>query len=250
MRVLGSAAAALGAVLLIVPLLALVGESPWSALPELWAGGVAARALGLSLLVSAAAVALSLGVGAPLAWLLARKRFRGRRLLRSLVTLPMVLPPVVAGVALLAAFGPTGPLGIGLARLGIELPFTTAAAVLAASFVSAPLLITSLEGGLNQLDRRYEQVSAALGASRVQTLWRVVLPLLRPALLGGLALCWARALGEFGATIAFAGNLRGVTQTAPLAIYELLQTRPDQAFLLGALLMAGAFGIFVGARPR
>ena len=250
MRVLVTAAAALGAVLLIVPLLGLVAESPWSELPELWADGVAPRALGLSILVSGAAVALSLGIGAPLAWLLARNRFRGRGLLRSLVTLPMVLPPVVAGVALLAALGPTGPLGRALAGLGVELPFTTAAAVLAASFVSAPLLITALEGGLNQLDRRYEQVAAALGASRAQTLLRVVLPLLRPALLGGLALCWARALGEFGATIAFAGNLRGVTQTAPLAIYELLQNRPDQAFLLGALLLAGAFGIFVAARPR
>ena len=229
---------------LVLPMLGLVSRSPWGRALELLGGPAGRSALLTSAIVSSSAVALSLLFGAPLAWLLARRHFPGRNVLRAIVTLPLVLPPVVAGVGMLAAFGHRGLLGTTLTWLGIQLPFTTAGAILAATFVSAPLLISSLEAGLAQLEKRYEEVAATLGARRVFTLVRVTLPALRPALIAGIATCWARALGEFGATIAFAGNLRGVTQTIPLAIYELLQVNPEEAFLLGCLLLIVALALF------
>jgi molybdate transport system permease protein len=221
----------------LLPLLGLVARSPWTATAELVGSPAVRSALWLSLLVATSATAAALAFGFPLAWLLARTAFPGRALVRTLVMIPMVLPPVVGGVALLAAFGRRGLLGQALTPLGISLPFSTLAAVLAACFVAAPFLVTTLEAGLAQLDRRHEQVAATLGASRLRILWTVVLPALRPSLAAGLALCWARALGEFGATITFAGNLPGRTQTLTLAIYETLQTRPADAFLLGCLLL-------------
>ncbi len=229
--------ALLSLALFVLPLIGLVVRSPWADAPALLSSRTVQRALWLSLGVSGCAVVLSLSFGFPLAWLLARSRLPGKSLLRILVTLPMVLPPVVAGVGLLAAFGRWGLLGGTLAAFGVTLPFTTAAAVLAATFVSAPFLITTLEAGLHQVEPRLEEVATSLGASRWRVFWTVLLPLIRPSLLAGVALCWARALGEFGATITFAGNLEGRTQTLPLAIYQLLQTRPEQAILLGALLL-------------
>ena len=186
----------------------------------------------------------------PIAWLLARARFRGRGLLRTLITLPMVMPPVVAGVGLLAAFGRHGLLGDALHFFGVTLPFTTLAAVIAATFVSAPFLVTTLEAGLAQSQRRYEDVAATLGASRWRIFVSVVLPAIRPSLLAGIALCWARALGEFGATITFAGNLPARTQTVPLAIYQTLHTRPSEAFLMAMLLLIVSLCVLALVRVR
>jgi molybdate transport system permease protein len=229
---------------LSLPIAALFGRVNWYSLPELALAADVRSALRLSLVVSLSAVALSLAGGLPLAWWLARGRSRLRPLARIVVTLPMVLPPVVAGVALLAAFGRSGPLGRALEAAGLAVPFTLAAAVLAATFVSAPLLVTALEAGLMRMEPRREQAAATLGAAPWRVFLHVNLPELRPALLGGVALCWARALGEFGATITFAGNLPGRSQTLPLAIYEKLYGAPEQAFALAALLiLASAAGL-------
>lgn len=233
-------AAVAGAALFALPVVALISAAPWSELPRIATAPDVRSALRVSAVVSFGATAVSFLLGVPLAWLLARTSFPGRRLLRTLVAIPMVLPPVVAGVSLLAAFGRHGLLGDALEALGLNLPFSTLAAVLAATFVAAPFLVTTLEGALAQLDPREEEAAATLGASHLRILWSVVLPAIRPSLLAGLALCWARALGEFGATITFAGNLPGRTQTLTLAIYETLQTDPDRAFLLGCLLLSGS----------
>lgn len=207
-------------------------------------------ALRLSLLTSLSATALALVLGFPLAWVLARLEFPGRRLLRALVTLPMVLPPVVAGVALLSVFGRRGLLGPALSTLGIELAFTSSAAILAATFVAAPFLVVSLEAGLERVDPRLEQAAATLGASPARILWTVTLPALRPSLRAGLALCWARALGEFGATITFAGNYAGRTQTLPLAVYEALQSDHEGALALSLLLLLVSLALLVALRGQ
>ncbi len=242
--------AALGVALCLVPLVALVARTPWVALPGLVRDTGAATALRLSLVTSTAAVAASLAVGLPLAWVLARVEFPGRSLLRSLVLLPMVLPPVVAGVGLLAAFGRTGLLGGPLAAVGVSLPFTAAGTTLAQAFVAAPFLVLALEAGFASVDRRLEDAAQTLGASR-WTVWRtVILPAVRPALLAGVALCWARALGEFGATVTFAGSLRGRTETLPLAVYRQLQVDPSGAVALSVLLLAVSLALIVGLRAR
>ena len=243
-------AAGLGLVLTLTPLVGLSARAPWASALELLQLPEIRSAIWLSLTVSVAAVAASLLFGFPLAWLLARTNLPGKRWLRTLLTLPLVLPPVVAGVALLAAFGRYGLLGGSLDALGIRLPFSTLAAVIAATFVSAPLLVTSLESALIQAEERLEQVAATLGASPWRSFWIVLMPSIRPALLAGLALCWARALGEFGATITFAGNLEGRTQTLPLAIYQLLQSRPQAALLLGALLLGVSVLVLAALRGQ
>ena len=247
---IGGLAVLVAVTLLLLPPLGLVLASPWRQAGELLASEPVQRALALSLGVSLAAVALSLVLGFPLAWLLARGEFPGRGALRTFVSLPMVMPPVVAGVGLLAAFGERGLLGGALSALGVHVPFTTLAAVIAAAFVSAPFLIITLEAGIAQSERRLEDVAATLGASPWRSFRTVLLPSIRPSLLAGLALCWARALGEFGATITFAGNLEGRTQTVPLAIYQILHTRPEQAFLLGAILLGVSFVLLLGLRGR
>jgi molybdate transport system permease protein len=174
-----------------------------------------------------------------------------RRLLRALTTLPMVLPPVVGGVALLLAFGRRGLIGAPLLQLfGIQIPFTTAAAVMAETFVAMPFLVIAVEAGLRSLDRRYEEAARALGAGGWTVLTRVTIPLLRPAIFSGAVLCWARALGEFGATITFAGNLPGRTQTIPLAVYIALETHPEGAIVLSLVLLAVSLAILVGMRDR
>jgi molybdate transport system permease protein len=208
-------------------------------------------ALRLSLECSVAAVALSVVLGVPLAWMLARVRFPGQPLVRALVTLPMVLPPVVGGVALLLAFGRRGFVGQALERLtGVTLPFTTAGAVLAEAFVAMPFLVVAVEAGIRQVDRRYEEAAATLGAGPWTRFWRVTLPLIAPSLGAGTALCWARALGEFGATITFAGNFPGRTQTMPLAVYIALETNPDGAVALSLILLAVSLVVLVGLRHR
>jgi molybdate transport system permease protein len=232
------ALAALAAVFFALPLVGLLAEAPWSAVTTTLLSPRVASAAAISLVASASAVVLGLALAFPLAWVLARTRFRGRRWLRGLVLLPMVLPPVVAGVGLLTAFGRRGLLGGALDAMGISIPFTTVAVVLAATFVSTPFLVVTLEAGLAGLDRRLEDAAATLGASDARILVTVVLPGLAPSIAAGVALAWTRALGEFGATITFAGNLRGRTQTLPLAVYETLQTDAGAAIAISLALLA------------
>jgi molybdate transport system permease protein len=182
---------------------------------------------------------------------LARARLPGRSVLRALVTLPLVLPPVVGGVALLLAFGRRGIVGRHLdAWFGVTLPFTTTAVVLAETFVAMPFLVITVEGALRGADIRYEEASATLGASRWTTFRRVTLPLIAPSVLAGAVLCWARALGEFGATITFAGNFPGTTQTMPIAVYIALETDPDAAIALSLVLLVVSVVILVALRDR
>ncbi len=230
--------AILAAAFFALPMVGLVAEAPWGVAGSALLSPRATRAALLSLVASTASVALGLGLAFPLAWILARARFPGRRWLRGLVLLPMVLPPVVAGVGLLTAFGRRGLLGGALEAAGISIPFSTVAVVLAATFVSAPFLVVTLEAGLARLDRGLEDAALTLGASDIRVLTTVILPGLRPALAAGVALAWTRALGEFGATITFAGNLRGRTQTLPLAVYEMLQTDAGAAILVSVALLA------------
>jgi molybdate transport system permease protein len=230
--------AVVAAAFFALPLVGLVAEAPWGSVGTTLVSPQVTRAAALSLLASTAAVLLGLALAFPLAWVLARARFRGRRWLRGLVLLPMVLPPVVAGVGLLSAFGRRGLLGGALEAAGLSIPFTTVAVVLAATFVSAPFLVVTLEAGLAGLDRGLEDAAATLGASDARVLATVVLPGLRPALAAGVALAGTRALGEFGATITFAGNLRGRTQTLPLAVYEMLQTDAGAAIALSVVLLS------------
>jgi molybdate transport system permease protein len=246
-----AALAALALVLLVVPLLGLVLRAPWGGLSRLLADDTARAALRLSLSTSLAALALATLLGVPLAWLYARREFRGKDLLRALSILPMVLPPVVGGVALLLAFGRRGLVGRPLAALtGITLPFSTAGVILAETFVALPFLVVTVEAGLRAMDARFEDAAATLGASRWMVFRRVTLPLAAPSLGAGMALAWARALGEFGATITFAGNLPGRTQTLPLAVYILLETRPEVAYLLSLVLLAVSVAVLVGLRGR
>ena len=190
-------------------------------------------------------------LGIPLALVLSRTTGTLRSVLRALTTLPMVLPPVVGGVALLLAFGRRGLIGAPLYQLfGVQIPFTTTAAVIAETFVAMPFLVIAVEGGLRSLDRRYEEAARALGANSWKVFARVTLPLLRPAIFSGAVLCWARALGEFGATITFAGNLPGRTQTVPLAVYIALESKPEGAIVLSLVLLAVSLAILIGLRDR
>ncbi|SFB91626.1 molybdate transport system permease protein [Streptomyces aidingensis] len=245
-----TAPAGLAVLLLAVPLLGIVTRAPWSELPGRLGSAEVTRALGLSLVVSGWALLLSLLLGVPLAWVLARTALPGKGVLRSLVLLPMVLPPTVAGVALLQGFGRSGLLGAPLERIGVVLPFTTPGAVLAATFVSLPFLVITLEGALAGLDPRYEEAAATMGAGPLQSLRHVTLPMVLPSLLAGAALTWARALGEFGATLTFAGNLPGVTQTLPLQVYLLLQEDPAGATAVSLLLLAVAAAVLFSLRGR
>jgi len=190
-------------------------------------------------------------LGLPLAWALATVDLPGRGFIRALCTLSMVLPPVIGGVALTFALGRRGVLGQYLDRwFGITLPFTTAGVVIAQTFVAMPFLVITVEAALRQLDLRVEDASRTLGASRSYTFWRVTLPAIRPALAAGAVLAWARALGEFGATITFAGNFPGRTQTMPLAVYISLETNPDEAIVLALVLIVISFTVLVALRDR
>jgi molybdate transport system permease protein len=208
-------------------------------------------ALRLSLECAIAATAVSLLLGVPLAWVLARMSFPGLALLRALVTLPLVLPPVVGGLALLLAFGRNGILGRRLdAAFGVTLPFTTAGVIVAEAFVAMPFLIVTVEGALRSVDRDLEEAAATLRATPITVFRRVTLPLIAPSLLAGSVLCWARALGEFGATITFAGNFPGTTQTMPLAVYNALESDPQAAVALSLLLLAVAVAVLAALRDR
>ncbi|GGR82769.1 hypothetical protein Snoj_40560 [Streptomyces nojiriensis] len=243
--------ALLAVAFLLLPLIGILVRTQWGELgAHLTSPGVV-EALKLSLLVSLWALAFSLLLGVPLAWLLARVEFKGKALVRSLVLLPMVLPPTVGGVALLLGFGRRGLLGPWLeGTFGITLPFHTSGAVVAATFVAMPFLVISLEGALGGLKQSYEETAASLGASPVRVFFTVTLPMVTPGLIAGAALTWARALGEFGATITFAGNLPGTTQTLPLQVYLLLQDKPEAATSVSLLLLAIAMGVLIALRGR
>jgi len=236
---------------LVIPLFGLLADTPWTRLPDLLTREVTVTALRLSLITSLAATGIAVVFGVPLAWLLARIDFPGRPVVRALVLLPLVLPPVVGGTALLTALGRRGIIGQPLEELtGFSLPFTTAGVVLAEAFVAMPFLVLTVEGALRGMDRRFEDAAMTLGASRMRVLTRVTLPLIAPGLIAGALLAWARALGEFGATITFAGNFPGRTQTMPLAIYTLLDTDRDAAIALSVVLLATCIFILLILRDQ
>jgi molybdate transport system permease protein len=243
--------AALGLAFLVLPLVGLLLRTPWSDLPARIAEPEVTQALRLSLLCASLATVGCLVAGVPLAWVLARTDFPGRRVVRAMVTVPLVLPPVVGGVALLLVFGRRGVLGQYLdAWFGISLPFTTTGVVVAEAFVAMPFLVIAVEGALRAADPRFEEAAATLGASRWLTFRRVTLPMIAPGVAAGTVLCWARALGEFGATITFAGNFPGETRTMPLAVYLALETDPQAATVLSVLLLAVSVVVLVSLRER
>jgi molybdate transport system permease protein len=246
---LGGVAAGLLVLLLAVPLLALV----WRTV-ELGALGPALRnptviaALQLSLLTACVSLAVAILLGTPLAYALARIPFPGRGAVEALVEVPIVLPPAVAGIALLMAFGRRGLVGAPLAEAGISLAFTTAAVVVAQCFVAVPFYVRSAKAGFQGVDRDLERTAFTLGESPLGTFWRVTVPLAFPSLLAGAVLCWARALGEFGATIMFAGSFRGRTQTMPLAIYGALESDLGAALALGTILVVVSIAVLALVR--
>ncbi|KAB2342663.1 ABC transporter permease [Actinomadura rudentiformis] len=240
-----------GLAFLVLPLAGLLIRAPWSTIGTRLAEPQVLEALRLSLVTATLATALCLLLGVPLAWLLARVSFRGARLVRALVTVPLVLPPVVGGVALLLVLGRRGLVGGWLYdTFGISLPFTTAGVVLAETFVAMPFLVISVEGALRAADLRYEEAAATLGATRWTIFRRVTLPLVAPGIAAGAILCWARALGEFGATITFAGNFPGRTQTMPLAVYLALETDPEAAIVLSLVLLVVSVLVLAALRDR
>lgn len=250
-QVIVPALAVVGSLLFLLPLAALLRRAPWSQIGLQLRDPSVRTALRLSLECSLSALVLSVLFGTPIALVLARTSFPGKRVVRSVLTLPMVLPPVVGGVALLMAFGRLGLVGRPLFDwFGIRLAFTTPGVVLAETFVAMPFFIVTLEAALASLDGRLEDAAATLGASRFTVFWTVTVPLVRPSLVAGAALSWARALGEFGATVTFAANVEGVTQTIPLKVYLALDTNPDGAVILSVLLLAVSVVVLVGFHDR
>jgi len=237
------ALAVLAAVVVVLPLLAMVLRVDWAQFIPLVTSEPSLTALGLSLRTSAASTLLCILLGVPLALVLARDSFRLQGLLRSLVLLPLVLPPVVGGIALLYTFGRQGLLGQALEVVGLRIAFSTTAVVLAQTFVALPFLVVSLEGALRTSGSRYEAVAATLGARPGTVFRRVTLPLVLPGLASGAVLSFARSLGEFGATLTFAGSLQGVTRTLPLEIYLQRETDPDAAVALSLVLVAVAVAV-------
>jgi molybdate transport system permease protein len=243
---------ALAMLFFIFPLAGLITGAPWGHIASVITSKAALQALELSIVASLASTGLALIFGFPLAWLLARGNFRGKGLVRGLTTLPMVLPPVVGGIALLLAYGRKGFIGRPLENAtGITLPFTLAGVIVAESFVAMPFFVITVESGLRSMNRRLEDAARSLGANRRTVFLRVTLPLIWPSLAAGTVLTWARALGEFGATITFAGNLPGVTQTMPLAIYiSQSSNQTDQAIALSLILVLVSLVVMIFRRDR
>lgn len=243
--------AAIAVLFVVVPFVALLVRTPWTDLRDLVTRPVVVDALRLSVTTAFTATAVSLLFGVPLAWVLARARFRARPVLRALVMLPMVLPPVVGGAALLFAFGRRGLFGGPVYdATGFLLPFSTWGVVAANTFVAMPFLVITVESGLRAADVRYEEAAATLGASRWMIFRRITVPSALPAIVAGAVLCWARALGEFGATVTFAGNLQGRTQTMPLAVYLALESDRDAAIALSLVLIVVSLAVLVPLRDR
>ena len=235
----------------MLPLAALLLRAPWGSLGKLLSEDEVRTALRLSLECATAATVISLALGVPLAWVLARARLPGLAFIRAVVTLPLVLPPVVGGIALLLALGRSGVVGRYLDQwFGVTLPFTTAGVIVAETFVAMPFLIVTVEGALRSADRDLEEAAVTLGASRLTVFARVTLPSIVPSLLAGSILCWARALGEFGATITFAGNFPGTTRTMPLEIYTQFQQDPPAAEALSLVLLFVAVLVLALLRDR
>jgi len=236
---------------LVLPLAGLLIRAPWGRIGAALSGSDATQALTLSLWTATVSTAISMVIGVPLAWVLARTSFPGQRLLRALVTLPLVLPPVVGGVALLLAFGRTGVVGRYLDSVfGLTIPFTPLAVVMAETFVAMPFLIITVEGAFRSADQGFEEAAATLGARRMTVFRRITLPMIAPSLGAGAVLCWARALGEFGATITFAGSFPGQTETMPIAVYYALENDPDAAIALSLVLLLVSVIVLVSLRGR
>ncbi len=243
--------ASLGAGLLVLPIIGLVLRAPLSTFGSLLTAPATLSALWLSVWTSTASTAVCVLLGVPLSWVLARAQFRFKSLLRGILLTPLVVPPVVAGVALLSAFGRNGFLGAPLRDgFGLSIPYTSIAVVLAHSFVAMPFFILSTEEGFRALPPRLEDVASTLGADAWTRFRRVGLPLARPALIAGAVLAWARSLGEFGATITFAGNYPGTTRTLPLEVYTQLQADPDAAIVVSLLLLIICVGVLAALRGR
>lgn len=235
----------------MLPLVGLLQRAPWGDLGEVLRTPEVREALRLSLITSSASTVVCLVLGVPLAWLLARSPFPGRNLVRALVTLPMVLPPVVGGAALLYSLGRRSPVGSWLEdTFDVRLAFTTPGVVLAQSFVALPFLVITVQGALEAGDRRLEEAATTLGAGRWTVLRRITLPRIGPSLAAGAVLAWARALGEFGATITFNGSFEGRTQTMPLAVYQALNRDPGAAVVIALLLVAVSLVVLVALRGR
>ncbi|KQP66460.1 MULTISPECIES: ABC transporter permease [unclassified Nocardioides] len=242
---------AVAAALLVVPLVTLVLDTPWGDFLDQLGSAPVLAALRITALTSAVTVLACLVLGTPLAWLLARVDFAGRSVLRAAVAVPLVLPPVVAGVALVTALGRNGVVGSLLRETtGLTVPFTTTAVVIAHTFVAMPFYVLSVEGALRTAGERYDVVAATLGATRWHAFRRVTLPLAMPGVVAGAVLAWARSLGEFGATITFAGNFPGTTQTMPSLIYTQLQADPAVARTLSMILLLVSVGVLAGLRNR
>ena len=240
-----------GLAFLVLPLIGLAIRAPWGHLGSVLSGTDALQALELSLWTATVATGVALVIGVPLAWLLARTVFPGQRLLRALVTLPLVLPPVVGGVALLLVFGRAGFIGRLLnSWFGLTIPFTPVAVVMAETFVAMPFLIVTVEGALRSANLGYEEAAATMGATKMMVFRRVTVPMIAPSLGAGAVLCWARALGEFGATITFAGSFPGQTETMPIAVYYALETDPDAAIALSLILLLVSIAVLVSLRDR
>ena len=234
-----------------LPLVGLISRAPWRHTFSILGSSAVRQALKLSIVCSLGATALSMVFGLPLAWLLARRRFVGRSVVRALCTLSMVLPPVVGGVALLFALGRRGLLGQYLDRwFDIRLPFTSGAVVIAQTFVAMPFFVITVEAALRQAEIGHDEAARTLGASSWYSFRRVTLPAIRSAVIAGAVLSWARAFGEFGATITFAGSFPGKTQTLPLSVYLTLDTDPQQALVLALLMVAVSFAVLVALRDR
>ena len=246
-----AALAVVAIIFFALPFAGLLWRAPWSAAWRLLSASDTRAALRLSMICSLWSTACSIVFGVPLAWLLARVAFVGRTAVRALCTLSMVLPPVVGGVALFFALGRRGLVGQWLDRwFDIRLPFSTAGVVVAQTFVAMPFLVITVEAALRQLDPRFEEAARTLGASRLYTFRHVTVPAIRPALIAGAVLAWARALGEFGATITFAGNFPRTTQTLPLLTYLKLESNPSEAIITSLVLMAVSFAVLLGLRDR
>lgn len=245
------AIAAVAVLFFVLPLVGLLTRVPWTRLGDLVTSPIVGQALWLSLVTSVCATVLSAVLGVPLAWVLARVDFRGRSLVRALVTLPMVLPPVVAGAALLFAFGRRGTFGKPIYdATEFVLPFSIWGVIIANTFVAMPFLIVTVEGAFHSLDERYEEAAATFGATPLQVFRRVALPMIGPSLGAGVVLAWARALGEFGATVTFAGNLPGRTQTLPLAVFVELERDRDSAVAISLVLVVVSLLVLVALRDR